>query len=107
MGAGKRTKTARADTTFSLVKALDMFLHVTDVRHIEGYKLNVAFNNGAVKEVNLEDELHGEVFEPLRDIELFKQVAVNEETNTIEWPNGADFAPEFLYEAGKEVKQAV
>ncbi len=54
--------------------------------------------------VDSEDELHGGVFEPLRDARLFKQVAVNEETNTIEWSNGADFAPEFLYRIGKEVK---
>ncbi len=84
-----------------------MFLHVTGVRHTEGYKLEVAFNDGTIKEVDLEDELYGEVFEPLRDIEFFKQVKVNEETNTIEWPNGADFAPEFLHEKGREVKQAV
>lgn len=84
-----------------------MFLHVTGVRHIKGYKLVVAFNDGAAKEVDLEYELHGEVFEPLRDVEFFKQAKVNEETNTIEWPNGADFAPEFLYEIGKESRQAV
>lgn len=36
---------------------------------------------------------------------FFEQVRVNEETGTVEWPNGADFAPEFLYEIGKEVKQ--
>ena len=39
------------------------------------------------------------------DISSFSQVTLNEETNTIEWPNAADFAPEFLYEIGKEVKQ--
>lgn len=84
-----------------------MFLHVTGVRHNEDYKLEVTFNDGAIKEVDLEDELHGEVFEPLRDVEFFNQVEVNEETNTIEWPNGADFAPEFLHEIGKEIKRAV
>ncbi|MFB3133211.1 MAG: DUF2442 domain-containing protein [Rhodothermales bacterium] len=82
-----------------------MFLHVTRVRPIDGYRLEVEFNDGVVKEVDLKDELYGEVFEPLKDIETFKQVAVDVETNTIAWPNGADFAPEFLYEAGKEVRQ--
>ena len=82
-----------------------MFLHVTRVRPIDGYRLEVEFNDGVVKEVDLTDELYGEVFEPLKDIETFKQVAVDVETNTIAWPNGADFAPEFLYEAGKEVRQ--
>lgn len=84
-----------------------MFLHVTKVRHIKNYKLQVSFDDGEVKEVDLEEELYGDVFEPLKDIELFKRAAVNEETNTVEWPNGADFAPEFLYETGKGVKQAV
>lgn len=84
-----------------------MFLHVTGVRYIEGYKLEVAFNDGTGKEVDLEDELHGEVFEPLRDVAFFKQAKINEETNTIEWPNGADFAPEFLRKMGKETRQAV
>lgn len=82
-----------------------MFLHVTGIRHAEGYRLEVEFDDGSIKEVDLEDELYGEVFEPLRDISFFRQVAVNEETNTIEWPNGADFAPEFLYKIGKAVKQ--
>ncbi|MDX6381804.1 MAG: hypothetical protein QOI57_2828 [Rubrobacteraceae bacterium] len=84
-----------------------MLLHVTSVRRTDSYKLEVAFNDGTVKEVDLEDELYGEVFEPLRDVEFFGKVEVNEETNTIEWPNGADFAPEFLHEIGKEVKRAV
>jgi hypothetical protein len=82
-----------------------MFLHVTRVRHLNAYELEVEFSDGVVKKVDLSRELYGEVFEPLKDPEFFKQVAVNEETNSIEWPNGADFAPEFLYEIGEEVKQ--
>jgi len=61
-----------------------MFLHVTNVTHLEDYKLRLAFNDGTVKEVDLKDELYGEVFEPLKDIELFKQVTVNPDSNTIE-----------------------
>ncbi|MBI3246820.1 MAG: DUF2442 domain-containing protein [Deltaproteobacteria bacterium] len=82
-----------------------MFLHVTEVRLTKDYELQVTFSDGVVKEVDLVGELHGEVFEPLKDPEMFKQVRVNTETNTIEWPNGADFAPEFLNERGREIKQ--
>ena len=82
-----------------------MFLHVIKMIYTEAYKLELEFNDGAVKEVDLKDELYGEVFELLKDIALFEQVFVNPETNTIEWPNGADFAPEFLYEIGKAVQK--
>ena len=82
-----------------------MFLHVTDVGLTKDYELRVTFSDGVVKEVDLVGELHGEIFEPLKDPEVFKQVRVSVETNTIEWPNGADFAPEFLYEIGREIKQ--
>jgi hypothetical protein len=84
---------------------IDMFLHVTGVSYIGDYRLRLEFSDGVVKEVELGGELHGQVFEPLKDPGFFRQVEVNQETNTIEWPNGADFAPEFLYEIGKEVKE--
>jgi hypothetical protein len=82
-----------------------MFLHVTSVTYLEDYKLRLLFNDGVAKEVDLRDELYGEVFEPLKDVKLFKQVTINSDTNTIEWPNGADFAPEFLYEIGKGLEK--
>lgn len=63
------------------------------------------FSDGTVKDVDLSDELYGEVFEPLRSSDLFGQVVVNPETCTIEWPNGADFAPEYLHEVGVEVQR--
>ena len=67
----------------------------------------MTFDNGITKDVDLQAELYGEVFEPLQEIELFKQVAVNPDTNTIEWPNGADFAPECLFEMGREVEPEI
>ncbi len=44
-----------------------MFLHVTSVRYMKDYKLKLTFNNGAEGVVDLQDELYGEVFEPLKD----------------------------------------
>jgi len=82
-----------------------MFLHVTSVTIGEGYTLRVAFSDGVTKDVDFTGQLYGEVFEPLRDLARFREVQVNPETNTVEWPNGADFAPEFLYEIGTEVKR--
>jgi len=83
-----------------------MFLHVTKCRYTGEYRVLLWFNNGVVKEADLKEELWGEVFEPLKDKEYFKQVKVNEETETIEWPNGADFAPEFLFDIGVETRVA-
>ncbi|MBI4673922.1 MAG: DUF2442 domain-containing protein [Chloroflexi bacterium] len=80
-----------------------MFLHVLEVTYLGGYRLRLVFNDGVVKDVDLQDELEGQVFEPLKDIALFRRVTVNPDTQTIEWENGADFAPEFLYEIGMTV----
>lgn len=81
------------------------FLHVDQVHAREGHTLRLEFNDGTTKDVDLSGELHGEVFEPLKDIGFFRRVAVNPETGTVEWPNGADFAPEFLHEIGRAVHQ--
>ena len=83
-----------------------MFLHVTDLVYLKDYQLRLEFSDGKVKELDLKDELYGEIFEPLRDIETFKKVYVNSDTGTIEWPNGADFAPEFLYKTGRQIRKS-
>lgn len=82
-----------------------MFLHVEQVAHLKDFTLRVEFSDGSIKDVDLSHELDGEVFEPLRDPELFSQVTVNPETGTIEWPNGADLAPEYLHEKGENAEQ--
>jgi len=83
-----------------------MFIRVVAVRWLKDYNVRLQFDDGSVKDVDLKNELHGEVFEPLNVIDFFRQVAINPDTKTIEWPNGADFAPEFLYEIGEEVKSS-
>ena len=83
-----------------------MFLHISKAIYLGDFRLRLEFNNGQVKELDLRNELHGEVFEPLNNLEFFKKFYVNSDTGTIEWPNGADFAPEFLYEHGVEVRKS-
>jgi len=71
---------------------------VSEVRYVSGYTLWLRFADGTQGEVDLSGELWGPMFEPLNDPEVFKAVHVNEELRTIVWPNGADLAPEFLYD---------
>ena len=73
-----------------------MFMHVTQAKYIEDYRVWLAFNDGAEGEIDLATELHGEIFEPLKDKIFFKSFTL--EGHTLSWNNGADFAPEFLRE---------
>lgn len=75
-----------------------MLVDVVEARYISGYTVWLRFEDGSEGEVDLASELWGPVFEPLKDVEYFKAFTVPEELGTITWPNGADFAPEFLYE---------
>ena len=75
-----------------------MIPRVIDANYVDNYTLHLRFSEGSEGEVDFEQELDGEIFEPLKDISYFKKFTVNQELHTVVWPNGADFAPEFLYE---------
>jgi hypothetical protein len=75
-----------------------MISRVAEARYIRDYTIHLRFTDGAEGDVDLRDELYGEVFEPLKDRTLFQQFSVHPEFHTLTWPNGADIAPEFLYE---------
>jgi hypothetical protein len=79
---------------------------VLQVKYLGDYRLELIFTDGLRGEVNLESELYGTMFEPLKDVELFKQVRADQELSTIAWPNGADLAPEYLYEKTLASQQA-
>ena len=70
---------------------------VTNVKVLRSYVLELTFSDGSCREVDVEGELYGEVFEPLRDPTLFAQATLDAELGTVVWPNGADFSPEFVY----------
>ena len=78
-----------------------MYYSVIEAKHVHDFTVWVRFEDGTAGEIDLSGELWGEVFEPLRDREYFKQLEVAE-YGTIAWPNGADIAPEFLYEHVRE-----
>ncbi len=76
-----------------------MFLEITNANYLSEYKISLNFNTGDTKIVDLQNELKGSIFEPLKDVNYFKNFSIK--YNTIEWNNGADFAPEYLYQIGK------
>lgn len=68
---------------------------VVEARYLGQFRVWLRFNDGLVGELDLSAELHGEVFEPLNDPAYFAGFVLD---HTLTWPNGADFAPEFLHE---------
>jgi len=74
---------------------------VEEAKYVRDFVIWLRFRDGTSGEVDLRRELWGEVFEPLRDVEYFKQFTVDPELKTLVWPNGADFAPEFLHDAAR------
>lgn len=71
---------------------------IRDARYVSGYKVELWFADGLHAVVDLESELFGPIFEPLKDVEFFRQVKFSDDLGTIFWPNEADLAPEHLYE---------
>ncbi|MCR5822595.1 MAG: DUF2442 domain-containing protein [Bacteroidales bacterium] len=75
---------------------MNSFLEITKAEYDGDYRLRLWFNNGQVRVADLEHSLNGEAFQPLRDKQYFQRFKIP--FNTVEWDNGADFAPEYLYE---------
>ena len=79
-----------------------MIIHVTKVKVVGPHSLVLTFDNGVQKRLNLRQELYGPIFEPLRDPSYFAKAYVDPDSRTVTWPNGADFAPDFLYQLESE-----
>ena len=79
---------------------------VEDAEYVGEFKIKLWFRDGSIKIVDFRERLFnrslGEMLEPLRDVKVFSGVKYDEEASTIVFPNGADIAPEWLYENGVE-----
>jgi hypothetical protein len=70
---------------------------VIKVSALKGYRIRVEFSDGTSGIVELADRLFGPMFEPLKDSNIFAAVSIDE-FGAVVWPNGADLAPDALYE---------
>jgi hypothetical protein len=66
---------------------------------MENYKVYIEFNDGVSGVIDFHDKFqndHREIIRELLDLEKFNTVKIM--LDTICWDNGADFAPEYLYD---------
>jgi hypothetical protein len=79
-----------------------------DITHVEvlyDHVVRLRFADGVEKSIDLEPYLHGRVFSEIRsDPALFASVKVDPDAGTIVWPNGADLAPDVLYEGRRSAR---
>jgi len=74
-----------------------MIVHVVNARYVDGYRIEVSFNDGRTGIADLEEALRGSVLESLKDESQFRRFVVDKELDTLVWENGADLAPEYIY----------
>ncbi len=74
-----------------------MLPSLQEAKHKGDCRIWIKFADGIEGEIDLQDELWGNMFEPLKEKVFFAKVFLQKDLGTIVWPNGADFAPEFLY----------
>ncbi len=79
-----------------------MIIHVAQVQVVGRSSLDLTFDDGTRKRVDLRRELYGPIFEPQREASYFAQAYLDADSRTVTWPNGADFAPDFLYQYASE-----
>lgn len=98
------TQTTKTDSTSGVVPPPKPAApwRVARVTAKPGMRLDVEFADGTPGEIRLDPFLSasrvaGTVFEALRDPAFFAQVRI--ELGAVTWPNGADLAPDAMYDA--------
>ena len=76
-------------------------IFITNAEYMRDYQIKITFNNRSEFTVDLKNHISGGVFEALKNLTYFSNFTLHPDLETLVWENGADFAPEFLYEIGK------
>jgi hypothetical protein len=84
---------------------MDYLIKVKTAKYLGDFRIFCLFSNGEERIIDLENDLTGEMFEPLKDKNIFMQFSVDDTLKTIVWPNGADIAPYSLYEIGEPIRK--
>lgn len=80
-------------------------MDITDVEVLHHYVVRLRFKDGVERSVDLAPYLQGPVFREIRsDPRVFGAVRVDSDSGTIVWPNGADLAPDVLYEGRRSAR---
>ena len=87
----------RTNKAFKLIMKHEIY-RIIDCKHLPPYGLQLKFDDGLERVVNLENILEGQIYGPLRDEELFSKVVIDPDIRTVTWPNGADFDPTVLHD---------
>ena len=77
-------------------------LWITKAEYVNDFKISIQFNTDEKGTVDLKNKLDKKIFEPLKNETFFKNFKLN--NWTIEWENGADFSPEFLYNSIERIQ---
>ena len=75
-----------------------MEFDILEARYVRDYIVWVRCRDGSAGEVDLRPALEGPIFEPLHDVQFFRQFRLDPDFCTLVWPNGADIAPEYFHE---------
>lgn len=80
-------------------------MDITHVEVLHDHVVRLRFADGVEKSIDLDPYLHGRVFAEIRnDAAVFASVKVDPSAGTITWPNGADLAPDVLYEGRRSAR---
>jgi len=99
LAAAARRAEARADRAIEIGCTMSHPIYrVHSFEIVSAYTLRVRFDDGTEQTIDFQPILAGELYSPLRNLELFNQVRIDPEVKTLVWPNGADFDPAILHD---------